>query len=179
MIDDLVEASKISSGNISIQLDTINFAELVKQAIGEFGEKFDASNLQIVTKMPESAMLIEADSSQLWRVCENLFQNISKYAMHGTRVYIEMEEEGEGYDKKHVFSAKNISAKYLDVEAEDLTERFIRGDQSRQTEGSGLGLSIAKNLIEIQDGEFEIQVDGDLFKAIIKFPAVKVSSTEE
>ena len=173
LIDDLVEASKISSGNISIQLDTINFAELVKQAIGEFGEKFDASNLQIVTKMPESAMLIEADSSQLWRVCENLFQNISKYAMHGTRVYIEMEEEGEGRDKTYVFSAKNISAKYLEVEASDLTERFIRGDQSRQTEGSGLGLSIAKNLIEAQGGEFEIQVDGDLFKAIIKFAAVE------
>ena len=173
LIDDLVEASKISSGNISIQLDTINFAELVKQAIGEFGEKFEASNLQIVTKMPENAMLIEADSGQLWRVMENLFQNVSKYALHGTRVYIEMEEEGEGFDKKNVFSAKNISAKYLEVEARDLTERFIRGDQSRQTEGSGLGLSIAKNLIEAQGGEFEIQVDGDLFKAIIKFPAVE------
>ena len=173
LIDDLVEASKISSGNISIQLDTINFAELVKQAIGEFGEKFDASNLQVVTKMPETAMLIEADSGQLWRVMENLFQNISKYALHGTRVYMEMGEEGEGFDKKNVFSAKNISAKYLEVEASDLTERFIRGDQSRQTEGSGLGLSIAKNLIEAQGGEFEIQVDGDLFKAIIKFPAVE------
>lgn len=173
LIDDLVEASKISSGNISINLDTINFAELVRQSIGEFSEKFAAGNLQVVTKMPEQAMLIDADSAQLWRVMENLFQNISKYAMHGTRVYIEMEEEGEGFDKKNVFSAKNISAKYLEVEAEDLTERFIRGDQSRQTEGSGLGLSIAKNLIEVQGGEFEIQVDGDLFKAIIKFPAVE------
>ena len=173
LIDDLVEASKISSGNISIQLDTINFAELVRQAIGEFGEKFEASNLQVVTKMPEQPLFIEADSGQLWRVMENLFQNVSKYALHGTRVYIEMEEEGEGYDKKHVFSAKNISAKYLEVEAQDLTERFIRGDQSRQTEGSGLGLSIAKNLIEVQGGEFEIQVDGDLFKAIIKFPAAE------
>ena len=173
LIDDLVEASKISSGNISIQLDTINFVELVRQSIGEFSEKFEASNLQVVTKMPEQPLFIEADSGQLWRVMENLFQNVSKYAMHGTRVYIEMEEEGEGYDKKYVFSAKNISAKYLEVEAQDLTERFIRGDQSRQTEGSGLGLSIAKNLIEVQGGEFEIQVDGDLFKAIIKFPAVE------
>lgn len=173
LIDDLVEASKISSGNISIQLETINFAELVRQSIGEFSEKFTASNLQVVTKMPEQPMLIDADSGQLWRVMENLFQNISKYAMHGTRVYIEMEEEGEGFEKKNVFSVKNISAKYLEVEAEDLTERFIRGDQSRQTEGSGLGLSIAKNLIEAQGGEFEIQVDGDLFKAIIKFPVVE------
>ena len=173
LIDDLVEASKISSGNISIQLETINFAELVRQSIGEFSEKFSASNLQVVTKMPEQPMLIDADSGQLWRVMENLFQNVSKYAMHGTRVYIEMEEEGEGFDKKNVFSVKNISAKYLEVEAEDLTERFIRGDQSRQTEGSGLGLSIAKNLVEAQDGEFEIQVDGDLFKAIIKFPVAE------
>lgn len=176
LIDDLVDASKISSGNINIQLATINFAELVKQAIGEFGEKFEEKELKIVTRMPEEAMLIEADSSQLWRVMENLFQNISKYALAGTRVYVEMEYDEN--QKKNIFSVKNISAKYLDVEAEDLTERFIRGDQSRQTEGSGLGLSIAKNLIEIQDGEFEIQVDGDLFKAIIKFPAVKVSSTK-
>ena len=173
LIDDLVEASKISSGNITIHLETINFVELVRQSIGEFGEKFVASNLQVVTKMPEQPMFIDADSGQLWRVMENLFQNVSKYALHGTRVYIEMEEEGEGYDKKHIFSAKNISAKYLEMEASDLTERFIRGDQSRQTEGSGLGLSIAKNLIEAQGGEFEIRVDGDLFKAIIKFPAVE------
>lgn len=173
LIDDLVEASKISSGNITIHLETINFVELVRQSIGEFGEKFVASNLQVVTKMPEQPMFIDADSGQLWRVMENLFQNVSKYALHGTRVYIEMEEEGEGYDKKHIFSTKNISAKYLEVEASDLTERFIRGDQSRQTEGSGLGLSIAKNLIEAQGGEFEIRVDGDLFKAIIKFPAVE------
>ena len=173
LIDDLVEASKISSGNINIQLETINFVQLVRQSIGEFSEKFEANSLQIVTKLSDSPMLIEADSSQLWRVMENLFQNVSKYAMHGTRVYIEMEEEGEGIDKKYIFSAKNISAKYLEVDASDLTERFIRGDKSRQTEGSGLGLSIAKNLIEAQGGEFEIQVDGDLFKAIIKFPAVE------
>lgn len=176
LIDDLVEASKISSGNISIQLETINFVELTKQAIGEFSEKFAENNLQVVTKFPEIPMMVEADSSQLWRVMENLFQNVFKYAMRGTRVYIEMEEEGEGIDKKNVFSAKNISAKYLEVAAEDLTERFIRGDKSRQTEGSGLGLSIAKNLIEAQGGEFEIQVDGDLFKAIIKFPAIEAKA---
>lgn len=173
LIDDLVEASKISSGNINIQLENINFVQLVRQSIGEFSEKFEAGNLQIVTKLPDSPMIIEADSSQLWRVMENLFQNVSKYAMHGTRVYIEMEEDGDGTDKKYVFSVKNISAKYLEVDASDLTERFIRGDRSRQTEGSGLGLSIAKNLVEAQGGEFEIQVDGDLFKAIIKFPWVE------
>ena len=119
-------------------------------------------------------MMIEADSSQLWRVMENLFQNVSKYAMPGTRVYIEMEEEGDGVDSKNVFSVKNISANYLEVEAEELAERFIRGDKSRRTEGSGLGLSIAKNLIEAQNGEFEIIVDGDLFKVMIKFPVTDI-----
>ncbi len=173
LIDDLVEASKISSGNISIQMETINFVELVKQAIGEFGEKFENGNLQIVTKLPDSPMFIEADSGQLWRVMENLFENVTKYAMHGTRVYVEMEEETDGRYKKYVFFVKNISARYLEVEASDLTERFIRGDKSRQTEGSGLGLSIAKNLIEAQAGTFEIQVDGDLFKAVITFRAVE------
>ena len=178
LIDDLVEASKISSGNISIEMETINFVELVKQAVGEFGEQFEEKELQLVTRMPQEAMLIEADSSLLWRVMENLFQNIFKYALSGTRVYLEMESIGEGKEKKNVFSVKNISAKFLEVEARELTERFIRGDKSRQTEGSGLGLSIAKNLIVAQDGEFEIQVDGDLFKAIIKFPAVELEESE-
>lgn len=174
LIDDLVEASKISSGNITICLETINFAELVKQAIGEFGEKFADSHLQVITKMPEKAMLIHADSGQLWRVMENLFSNAAKYALPGTRVYMEMEEAEGKYGKENIFSVKNISAGYLEVEAEELTERFIRGDRSRKTEGSGLGLSIAKNLIEAQGGEFDIQVDGDLFKAIIRFPAAVV-----
>lgn len=173
LIDDLVEASKISSGNINIQMETINFVELVRQAMGEFCEKFDEKQLKVVSRLPDSPVLIKADSSQLWRVMENLFQNISKYALTGTRVYVEMEESEEGKIRKSIFSAKNISAGVLDVNAEDLTERFIRGDESRQTEGSGLGLSIAKNLIEAQGGEFEIQVDGDLFKVIISFPVAE------
>lgn len=169
LIDDLVEASKISSGNISIKLENIDFSELVRQALGEFCEKFEDKQLQVVSRLPEEPMLIEADSSQLWRVLENLLQNISKYAMPGTRVYVEMEEGEESRGKTARFSIKNISARFLEIQAEELTERFIRGDKSRQTEGSGLGLSIAKNLIEVQGGEFEVQVDGDLFKAIITF----------
>lgn len=179
LIDDLVEASKISSGNISIQLETIDFVELVRQALGEFCEKFEDRQLQVVTRLPDSPMLAQADSSQLWRVLENLFQNISKYAMVGTRVYVEMEEIEEEKEKKVRFSAKNISDRFLEVQAEELTERFIRGDQSRQTEGSGLGLSIAKNLIEAQGGRFEIQVDGDLFKAIITFPLEECEKKSE
>ena len=172
LIDDLVEASKISSGNINFQFETIDFVELVRQALGEFNEKFEDRQLQVVTRLPETAALIEADSSQLWRVLENLFQNVSKYAMKGTRVYVEMEEIVKENKRQVVFSAKNISDRYLEVQAEELTERFIRGDRSRQTEGSGLGLSIAKNLIEAQNGEFEVQVDGDLFKILIHFPVV-------
>ena len=125
-----------------------------------------------MTKLTEHPACIEADSSQLWRVLENLFQNIAKYAMQGTRVYIEMEEKEEGGRRQIVFSAKNISERFLEIQAEDLTERFIQGDQSRQAQGSGLGLSIAKNLVEIQDGEFEVQVDGDLFKVMIRFPVM-------
>ncbi len=169
LIDDLVEASKISSGNINLQIEAIDFVELTRQALGEFDEVFSKRKLQIVTRFIQSPAMIEADSSQLWRVLENLFQNVSKYALEGTRVYIEMEECEEGRGRKIQFMMKNISAGLLDIQAGDLTERFIRGDASRQTEGSGLGLSIAKNLIEVQDGEFEVQVDGDLFKVIIRF----------
>lgn len=169
LIDDLVEASKISSGNINLQMEAIDFVELTRQALGEFDETFSEKKLQIVTRFIPSPAMIEADSSQLWRVLENLFQNVSKYALEGTRVYVEMEECEEGKGRKIQFMMKNISAGLLEMQASDLTERFIRGDQSRQTEGSGLGLSIAKNLIEAQDGEFDIQVDGDLFKVMIRF----------
>lgn len=173
LTDDLVEASKISSGSFSLQIEKINFVELARQAMGEFCESFEEKQLQVVTKLPEAPMFIEADSGQLWRVMENLFQNISKYAMNGTRVYVEMEEQTVGKEKQVLFSAKNISAQALELHPDDLTERFIRGDESRRTEGSGLGLSIAKNLIEAQGGEFEICLDGDLFKVVLQFPMVE------
>lgn len=172
LTDDLVEASKISSGNISLQMERINFVELIHQTMGEFGEKMEEKNLWMIPSMPEGPVCIEADSRRIWRVIENLFSNVYKYALEGTRVYLDLgilvDEEG----KKAVFSMKNISAQPLNIKADELTERFIRGDVSRSTEGSGLGLSIAKNLTELQHGQFDIYLDGDLFKVILTFPCL-------
>lgn len=166
LTDDLVEASKISSGNITLHIEKINIVELLNQAIGEFSEKFETRDLQMVVTFEKKSMYIEADSRRMWRVIENLFNNIFKYAMAGTRIYI----DGKTEKKRVMFSVKNISAQPLNINADELTERFIRGDVSRSTEGSGLGLSIAKNLTEVQNGKFRIYLDGDLFKVILSFP---------
>lgn len=171
LTDDLVEASKISSGNITLLMEKINLTELIHQTIGEFSEKFEQKNLTVVADSLNEPVYIEADSRRIWRVMENLFGNINKYAMPGTRVYLDMTKAVE--EKQVVFSVKNISAQPLNIKAEELTERFIRGDVSRSTEGSGLGLSIAKNLTELQKGKFEIYLDGDLFKVSLAFPVIE------
>lgn len=175
LTDDLVEASKISSGNIVLQWEKINLVELLNQTIGEFSEKFSEKALHPVVNAPGNNICIQADSRRIWRVMENLFNNIFKYALQGTRVYIDLElaENTESHDKWVILSVKNISANPLKVRPEELTERFIRGDESRTTEGSGLGLSIAKNLVEIQNGIFEIVMDGDLFKVNLSFPLLE------
>lgn len=172
LTDDLVEASKISSGNIVLHFEKINLTELMNQTIGEFSEKFEQKNLTTVMNVNASNVMIEADSRRIWRVMENLFNNIYKYALEGTRVYIAIGcIPSENDEKERVeISIKNISAMELNCNPQELTERFIRGDESRTTEGSGLGLSIAKNLTEAQNGTFEIQLDGDLFKVIMTFP---------
>lgn len=168
LTDDLVEASKISSGNITLQWEKINLVELIQQAIGEFSEKFEQKSLAPVLRAPQEDVLMEADSRRIWRVIENLFINVCKYALPGTRVYIDIEKFKEV--GKITLSVMNISENPLKVSVEELTERFIRGDESRTTEGSGLGLSIAKNLTEVQKGKFEIRMEGDLFKVILTFP---------
>ena len=175
LTDDLVEASKISSGNISIQYDRINLVEFINQVFGEFAEKFEGKNLTLVEKLPAMPIFIKVDSRHLFRVIENLYNNISKYALEGTRVYLTMEEYyDEVLSKKRVaFAVKNISAQPLNVSAEELTERFVQGDESRRSEGSGLGLSIAKNLTRSMEGDFELQLDGDLFKVILTFDVVE------
>lgn len=172
LTEDLVEASKVSSGNVKLDMQQIDLVELVYQTGGEFNEKFESKELTIVTKLPHSAVYIWADGRHLYRVIENLYNNVAKYAMEKTRVYVEVQAN----DSTAEFSIKNVSERSLALEnssVDDLTERFIRGDSSRTTEGSGLGLSIAKNLTLLMGGEFDISVDGDLFKANITFPVYK------
>jgi signal transduction histidine kinase len=169
LIEDLVEASKVSSGNVRLDMRRIDIVELIYQTAGEFNEKFEARELTIVTRLPQREVPILADGRRLYRVIENLYNNVSKYALEKTRVYVEVAEN----DGSVIFTIKNVSERSLAIEngqAKDLTERFVRGDTSRTTEGSGLGLSIAKNLTVLMGGQFEIDVDGDLFKVTIIFP---------
>lgn len=175
LTEDLVEASRASSGNISLQLERINFVELVKQASGEFEEKFKERGLTPVTSFPEYSLHVVADGRRVWRILENLFQNTKKYAMPGTRVYISV-SEWEGHA---AFTMKNISEAELNITPEELTERFTRGDASRTTEGSGLGLSIAKSLTELQGGIFDIYLNGDLFQATVQFKLAEEEEPEE
>lgn len=172
LTEDLVEASKISSGNISYVFERINLTELVNQAIGEFSEKFESKGLTVVDNLVGQSAFIEADSRRMWRVVENLFNNVYKYALPNTRVYLTMVLEAADAVESVSLSVKNISAQPLNIDASELTERFIRGDVSRSTEGSGLGLSIAKNLTEAQHGKFDIYLDGDLFKVTLTFPVM-------
>ena len=143
----------------------LNFVELVHQVIGEFEEKFQEKNLTLMMHFEEDEAIICADGRRMWRVLENVFGNVAKYAMENTRVYAEIKVKNQ----KVIFSLKNISAQPLNISADELTERFIRGDVSRNTEGSGLGLSIAKSLAELQGGEFRLYLDGDLIKVTIVF----------
>lgn len=166
LTDDLVEASKISSGNVKLELVRINFQELINQTNGEFSEKFEERELQLVVNMPKEPVIIEADGRRIWRILENVYGNVAKYAMPRTRVYVELTVVGHMVR----FHIKNISEQPLNIQAGELTERFIRGDVARSTEGSGLGLSIAKTLTELQKGSFDIYLDGDLFKITIIFP---------
>lgn len=171
LTDDLVEASKISSGNISIQHERINFVEFINQVFGEFAEKFDSRGLKLVKNLPANPVYIKVDSRHIFRVIENLYNNIYKYALEGTRVYLNMDTFIEESTKKaRVYLAiKNISAQPLNASAEELTERFVQGDEARASEGSGLGLSIAKNLTKSLGGDFDLQLDGDLFKVTLTF----------
>ena len=165
LIEDLVEASKVSTGNVKLNLEKINIVELINQAVGEFEDKFNLKGLDIVIDSNENEIYIIADSRYMYRIIENLFSNISKYALENSRVYIDLVKEN---DKVYI-KMKNISKEKLNIPAEELMQRFVRGDKSRTTEGSGLGISIAQNLTEIQNGKFNLIVDGDLFKVELEF----------
>lgn len=168
LTEDLVEASRASSGNVVLDIQRIDLKELLMQTSGEFEERFAARDLRLIANYPDAPLYVEADGRRLWRIIENLYRNVEKYAMPGTRVYLEAQCDGQ----MAVMSMKNISEQPLNISADALTERFIRGDESRTTEGSGLGLSIAKDLTELQHGTFSIYLDGDLFKVTVAFPLV-------
>lgn len=163
LIEDLVEASKVSSGNLKLNMEDINIKELIQQITGEFEDKFEKKNLKIDMNLAKESMIVKADTRYMYRIVENLFSNITKYALENTRVYIELKK----YNERIYLTIKNISKDRLNITSEELMQRFVRGDKSRYTEGSGLGLSIAKSLTELQGGNFNIQIDGDLFKVEI------------
>ena len=166
LIEDLMELSKANSGNITAHIVKLDAAESVNQALGEFSDKFAAAQLEPVFQIPQAPIAMLADGRLVWRVLSNLMSNAVKYAMPGTRLYIELAEAG---DEVHL-SLKNISREPLSISTEDLMERFVRGDVARNSEGSGLGLNIAKSLMEIQQGQLQLQLDGDLFKVTLVFP---------
>lgn len=168
LIEDLVEASKASTGNLEVNLAPCDASVFLSQAAGEYEEKLTNAELQLVTKDCDGELRIMADGRRMWRVFDNLMNNICKYAQSGTRVYLTLEKIGN----EAVFTFKNTSREALNVSEEELMERFVRGDASRHTEGNGLGLSIAKSMAELQNGSLQLVIDGDLFKAILKFPIV-------
>nr|WP_317324850.1 HAMP domain-containing sensor histidine kinase [uncultured Flavonifractor sp.] len=166
LTEDLVEASKASTGTLPVHAEPLGMVQLVQQALGEFEEKFAQNALKPVPSFPEGEVWVRADGRHLWRVVDNLLSNCNKYALEGTRVYLQLLKEGQNA----VFSVKNISRDPLNIPPEQLMERFVRGDSSRTTDGSGLGLSIARSLTELQGGQFGLSIDGDLFKATVTFP---------
>lgn len=172
LIEDLVEASKASSGAVTLNKMQVNLYELAVQAVGELEDGFEANGLQVVLNPPETAPIVFVDSQKTWRIIDNLLNNARKYSLSGSRVYVDIAEQ-DGFGQ---FVIKNISGEALNIDPDELTQRFVRGDSSRTKEGSGLGLSIAKDLCTLQGGTLKIEIDGDLFKATVSLP--KVGSTQ-
>ena len=168
LTEDLVEASKASSGNIKMNMEKLEVNELIKQVSAEFEDKFKAHGLEEIITFTGGPIYIKADSRYMYRVLENMYSNVSKYAMENSRIYTDIIEHGNNV----IIQIKNISRKKLNITADELMQRFVRGDISRNTEGSGLGLSIANSLTELQNGQFHIYLDGDLFKVTIGFQKV-------
>ncbi|RHQ78178.1 sensor histidine kinase [Firmicutes bacterium AF22-6AC] len=166
LLDDLLEASKATTGNLEVHPEVCDVSVLLSQAVGEYGQRFADKQLETIVKQPEETVKVMADGRHLWRVFDNLLNNIYKYAQAGSRVYLNVEHDGQNV--RIIF--RNMSAYPLEMSPEELEERFTRGDRSRHMEGNGLGLSIAKSLTELQKGDMEIVTDGDLFKVVITLP---------
>ena len=166
LIEDLIEASKAATGNLPVHPELCDLTVLMQQAVGEYTERMEGAGLIPIVSCPEEPVVITADGRHLWRVLDNLMNNICKYAQEGTRVYISLEKEGGNA----LLTFRNISREELNIRAEELTERFTRGDRSRSTEGNGLGLAIADSLTKLQGGQMNLTLDGDLFKVQLCFP---------
>lgn len=170
LTEDLIDASKASAGAMSVNLERVNVSELLRQSIAEYGEKMAAAGITPVMNLPEEDIHITADGRLLWRVMDNLLMNMCRHGMSGTRAYLSAQKQ-EG---NTVVCFKNISARELNIQPEELLERFVRGDESRNTEGSGLGLSIAQSLTELMKGQMQLHLDGDLFKVELIFPKIEI-----
>ncbi len=168
LLEDLVEASKASSGNLDVAFSPCDASIFLEQAQGEYEEKLKEAKLELITSKPDHEVMIMADPRRMWRIFDNLMNNICKYALSGTRVYLSLEEDKE----KAIITFKNTSRDALNIPAEELMERFKRGDESRNSEGNGLGLSIAQSLAQLQNGDLSLSIDGDLFKAILSFDKI-------
>ena len=165
LTEDLIDASKASSGALNVNMERVNISELLRQSSAEYGERMEAVNITPVVNMPEEDIYVRADGRLLWRVVENLLQNICRHGMPGTRAYLEARTE----NGRAVVSFKNISQQQLNIPVEELLERFVQGDESRSRGGSGLGLSIAESLTELMKGKLKLSLDGDLFKVELWF----------
>ncbi len=168
LTEDLVEASKASSGAVAVNKEELNIGELINQSVGEFSEKLEGAGIIPVINLPDTDIKVFTDGRLLWRVFDNLIQNIIKYAQPGTRAYFDLYQ----CDGDAILTIRNISREPLNMTAETLMERFVRGDDSRNSEGNGLGLSIAKSLTELCGGTFDLMLDGDLYKVILNFPII-------
>lgn len=174
LTDDLVEASKASAGVLTVNKEQLDLTQLVHQAVGEYEDRLERARLEVRVQPPKEPIFVMADGRHTWRILENLLSNCTKYAMPGTRVYVDLVKK----DGFAAVSVKNISADPLNIPADELMERFVQGDESRSAEGSGLGLSIAQSLAKLQGAEFQLAVDGDLFKASLTFPVEEALQTE-
>ncbi|OPY57820.1 MAG: Alkaline phosphatase synthesis sensor protein PhoR [Pelotomaculum sp. PtaU1.Bin035] len=181
LTEDLFDAAKASSGAIPVRFEKVDMLSLVNQGLGEMSDRIETSNLEFKINAQKEKYYIHADGQLLWRVVENLLGNVLKYAQEGSRVYIDLYEQNSKLVKSPnvVLEIKNISKMELNIDADELMERFKRGDESRTTEGSGLGLAIAKDLVRLQNGRFEIKIDGDLFKAIVMLESYTAGNKEE